>query len=200
MTARYLSNLAAVLSPEGIIPAAKGGTGNTSGGGNSPTITSIAYIGNDTATNIAGGDTVTLTGTNFNTGVNVLIGTTQATQVTRISATQLTFLAPANAAGSYILYVVNTDGSTALAVPGLQYSGFPAWTTAAGSLGISPKAISFSMQPFFAAPGSFPPCPASKTTLNFFSCEKEKIDKKRNIIKSIFFICVELFSVISNTL
>jgi hypothetical protein len=37
--------------------------------------------------------------------------------------------------GSYPVYVVNTDGGTAIAVPGIQYSGTPNWTTAAGSLG-----------------------------------------------------------------
>ena len=134
MTARYLSNLAAVLSPDGIIPAAKGGTGNTTGGSNTPTITAISYPGNDTAVNTSGGDTVTLTGTNFGVGVTVVINGTPASVVTRVSATQLTFTAPANAAGSYIIYVINADGSTALAVPGLQYSGVPIWSTTAGTL------------------------------------------------------------------
>jgi hypothetical protein len=133
--AQYLTKFALGITPEGLLSPAKGGTGSTTGGGNSPTITAIAYIGNDTATDTAGGSIVTLTGTNFNVGVTVLVGNTQVSQVTRISATQLTFLAPANAAGSYILYVVNTDGGTALSVPGIQYSGVPSWTTVSGSLG-----------------------------------------------------------------
>ena len=52
-----------------------------------------------------------------------------------VSATQITFTAPALATGSYVLYVVNTDGGTAVVVPGIQYSGVPSWTTAAGTLG-----------------------------------------------------------------
>ena len=153
----YLSNFALGITPEGILRATYGGTGTTTGAGavsSSPTITSIVYTGDDTATNIAGGDTVTLNGTNFNTGVIVLVATTQVSQVTRVSATQLTFLAPANATGSYILYVVNPDGSSAISVPGLQYSGVPAWTTASGSLGSSNQNTSFTTT--IAATGDAP--------------------------------------------
>ena len=132
--ARYLAKLASVLSAEGVIPTSKGGTGNTTGAGNSPTISAITYPGNDTAVNTAGGDTVTLTGANFNTGVSVIVNGVPASVVTRVSSSEITFTTSAQAAGSYIIYVVNTDGSTGLAVPGLQYSGVPSWTTAAGSL------------------------------------------------------------------
>ena len=135
--AQRLVNLSDGLSAEGILSAAKGGTGNTSGvtGTSSPTISAIGYGGDDTATNPAGGATITLTGTNFASGAKVLINSTQVSVVTVVSATQITFTAPALAAGSYILYVVNSDGSTAIAVPGIQYSGTPAWSTAAGTLG-----------------------------------------------------------------
>jgi len=109
-----------------------------------PTITSVIYPGDDTAVSTAGGDTVTLVGTNFNAGVKILVNGVEPSVVTRISSIQLTFTAPAQAQGNYIIYVINTDGSTALAVPGLQYSGTPAWTTAAGSLGNSGIASSFS--------------------------------------------------------
>jgi hypothetical protein len=134
--AQRLVNLSDGLSAEGILSAAKGGTGTTTGAGSStPTISAIGYGGDDTATNPAGGATITLTGTNFASGAKVLINTTPVGVVTVVSATQITFTAPANAAGSYILYVVNLDGSTAIAVPGIQYSGTPAWSTAAGTLG-----------------------------------------------------------------
>jgi len=136
--AQRLVNFSDGLSADGILSAAKGGTGNTTGGGTtSPTISQIAYLGNDTATDVAGGGLITLTGTNFASGAKVLINTTQVSVVTVVSTTQITFTAPALAAGSYILYVVNLDGSTAIAVPGLQVSGVPAWTTAAGTLGTS---------------------------------------------------------------
>ena len=134
--AQYLTKFALGVTNEGLLTPAKGGTGNTSGGGSTtPTITAVSYPGNDTAVNTAGGDTVTLTGTNFGVGASVIVNSIPASVVTRVSATQLTFTAPANAAGSYIIYVVNADGATALGVPGLQYSGVPAWSTAAGSLG-----------------------------------------------------------------
>ena len=155
--ATNLAKLGLGVSATGVIAPEKGGTGTTTGGGNSsnfPTVTTISYTGDDTATNPAGGDTITLTGTNFAVGVNVLIGITQVSQVTRVSATQLTFIAPANVAGSYILYVVNPDGSSAISVPGLQYSGMPIWTTSAGSLGSAGTSVSFSTT--LAATGDAP--------------------------------------------
>jgi hypothetical protein len=134
--AQRLVNFSDGLSVDGILSAAKGGTGTTTGAGSStPTISAINYGGDDTATNPAGGATITLTGTNFAAGAKVLINTTPVSVVTVVSATQITFTAPQLAAGSYILYVVNLDGSTAIAVPGIQYSGTPAWSTAAGTLG-----------------------------------------------------------------
>jgi hypothetical protein len=135
-TAARLVKLVEGLDADGVLSATKGGTGNTTGGGtSSPTVSQIAYSGDDTAANPAGGQTITLTGTNFAQGAKVLINTTQVSVVTVVSATQITFTAPQLAAGSYILYVVNTNGSTAIAVPGIQVSGVPAWTTAAGTLG-----------------------------------------------------------------
>jgi len=152
---QYLSKFALGVNSQGVLSATKGGTGNTSGGGsNSPTVTAVGYPGNDTAVNTAGGDTVTLTGTNFGVGVTVVINGTPASVVTRVSATQLTFTAPAQATGSYIIYVINTDGSTALAVPGLQYSPLPSWTTAAGTLGTPNVNASFSTT--LAATGDAP--------------------------------------------
>lgn len=144
--ARYLSKLASGLSSEGVVSAAKGGTGSVNGGGssNSPTISGISYTGDDTATIPAGGATVTLTGTNFAVGAKVLVNGVQPSSVTRVSATQITFPAPANAVGTYLLYVVNPDGSAAILVPGIQYSNTPSWTTAAGSLGSVVQQVSFS--------------------------------------------------------
>jgi hypothetical protein len=138
--AKYLAKLAQSVTAQGVLSstAVQGG-----GGGSTPTISAIGYPGNDTAVGLAGGDTITLTGTNFNTGVNVVVNGVSAPVVTRISSTQLTFTAPAQTTGSYIIYVVNTDGSTALAVPGLQYSPVPTWTTAAGSLGTVGKNTAF---------------------------------------------------------
>jgi hypothetical protein len=106
-------------------------------------IAGIAYPGDDTAANTAGGQTITLTGSGFLTGALVIINGVQAGVVSVVNSTTITFTAPAIATGSYIIYVVNTDGSTALLVPGIQYSGTPTWTTAAGSLGTVTKQSSF---------------------------------------------------------
>ena len=99
-----------------------------------PRVASIAYLGDDTAAAPAGGATITLTGSGF-VGSSVYIGGTIAGSVSVVSSTQLTFVAPAKTAGSYSLSVVNSDGATATFVPGMQYSGIPAWSTSAGSLG-----------------------------------------------------------------
>jgi hypothetical protein len=141
--AQGLAKLSGTLTTTGTVPSSSL-VGGGSGGGSTPTITAIGYPGDDTAVNTAGGDTVTLTGTNFNVGVKVVVNSAEASVVTRVSSTQITFAAPANPTGGYIIYVVNTDGSTALGVPGLQYSPIPTWTTAAGSLGSFAKSISFS--------------------------------------------------------
>ena len=100
-----------------------------------PKITAIAYPGDDTAADTAGGQTITITGTGFLSGASVIINGSQVGVVSVVNSTTITFTSPAQSAGSYVLYVVNTDGGTAVAVPGIQYSGTPVWSTAAGSLG-----------------------------------------------------------------
>lgn len=99
-----------------------------------PKISSITYPGDDTAAATAGGQTITLTGSGFNSGASVLVNGTYAGVVTVVSSTTITFTAPANVGGTYPLYVINTDGGTAISVPGISYSGTPSWSTAAGSI------------------------------------------------------------------
>ena len=108
-----------------------------------PTVTAITYPGDDTAADTAGGQTITLTGTGFVSGATVIINGQTASVVSVVNSTTITFTAPALSAGSYIVYVVNTNGTTALAVPGIQYSGTPTWTTSAGTLGTAIKQTSF---------------------------------------------------------
>ena len=129
--AKYLAKLAQGVDSSGQLSVSKiGGAVDTT-----PTITAIAYPGDDTATDPAGGQTITLTGTNFANGAKVIVNGVTAGVVTVVSSTQITFVAPANPVGSYILYVVNSNGSTAIAAPGIQYSTVPTFTTAAGSIG-----------------------------------------------------------------
>jgi len=100
-----------------------------------PKVTTIVYPGTETATDVAGGATINLTGAGFQSGCSVLVASTASSVVTFISSTQISFIAPALAAGTYVIYVINPDGGTAISIPGVSYSGTPNWTTTAGSLG-----------------------------------------------------------------
>jgi hypothetical protein len=129
-TVNFLNTVANTsIAPGGSI----GGSGG--GGSTAPRIQSISYVGNDTAADVAGGQTITLTGSGFSAGATVIINSVPVSVVTFVNSTTLTFISPALSTGGYIVYVVNPDGATALAVPGIQYSGVPAWSTTAGSLG-----------------------------------------------------------------
>ena len=108
-----------------------------------PRVTTITYPGNDTAADPAGGQTITLTGSGFVVSASILINSIAVSVVSVVSSTVITFTSPANSSGSYVIYVVNPDGSTAIAVPGIQYSGIPTWTTAAGTLGSLYETASF---------------------------------------------------------
>lgn len=106
-----------------------GVTANTS-----PTITTVVVTDSlfnaldDTAVDTSGGY-IKITGTEFVSGCSVLIGTTNATSVSFVSHTELNVQIPAMTAGTYIVYVVNPDGGTAIRVNGLTISAFPAWQT-----------------------------------------------------------------------
>jgi hypothetical protein len=99
-----------------------------------PKISAVIYPDNDTAADIAGGQTITITGSGFSAGASVLLGTTPSTVVTVVSGTSITFTSPVLAAGNYALYVINSDGGTAIYIPGIAYSGTPIWSTSSGSL------------------------------------------------------------------
>ncbi len=83
----------------------------------------------DSAVSTSGGYIV-ITGNNFQAGCNVIINNTNATSVSLVSSTVLRVQVPALAAGTYVLYVTNTNGGTAIVVNGLTYSGTPTWVTA----------------------------------------------------------------------
>lgn len=108
-------------------------------------VSSVAYPGDDTAADPAGGQTITITGAGFAATPTVYIDNTIAPSVSFVSSTQITFTTPAKTAGTYNLFVINPDGSTAIHVMGISYSGTPAWTTPAGSLG-SQNAAAISVQ------------------------------------------------------
>jgi hypothetical protein len=96
-------------------------------------ITSLTYPSSTTAANPAGGETLTITGSGFSAGATVYVDTTSCA-TTYVSATSLTFTAPAKSLGSYHLYVYNTDGSFAIKPGGYISSSIPIWVTASGAL------------------------------------------------------------------
>jgi hypothetical protein len=100
----------------------------------SPRISSISYVGDDTAADPIGGQSITITGSGFRTGAVVYVAGSVVSLATVISPTTIAFTAPAKSAGNYTLIVVNEDGGTATFIPGVQYSGTPVWSTSAGSL------------------------------------------------------------------
>jgi alpha-tubulin suppressor-like RCC1 family protein len=102
-----------------------------------PKIANVQYadasftVLDDTAANTSGTARLIINGEGFNSGAIVIVGTTQATSTTRVSATQLRANVTAQVAGSYPIYVQNTDGGTAIRVGGVTFSNTPIWGTAA---------------------------------------------------------------------
>jgi hypothetical protein len=151
---------ATTATANAILPAQTGNTGKyltTDGTSASwgtvaaavPKITSISVTDNsytvldDTAVSTAGGY-IKITGTGFTAGSQVLIGTVAASSVSWISSTELRAQVPATTAGTYVVYVVATDGAVAIRVNGITFSATPTWSTGS-SLGSSGAAISIQL-------------------------------------------------------
>jgi hypothetical protein len=82
----------------------------------------------DTAISLSGGY-IKITGTGFAAGAQVIVNNTPASSTTFTSTTVLNAQVGAQVAGTYAVYVVNTDGGVAIAVNGLTYSSEPSWVT-----------------------------------------------------------------------
>jgi hypothetical protein len=82
----------------------------------------------DSAVSTSGGYIV-ITGANFISGCNIIISSTNATSVAFVNSTTLRVQVPALSAGTYVVYVANPNGATAIIVNGLTYSGTPTWVT-----------------------------------------------------------------------
>jgi len=99
-----------------------------------PVIKSISGV---LAPNTAGN--ITITGAGFSSS-NVFVDTatttalTAATSVTNTSSTSLTAAIPALSAGTYKVFVVNSDGKSAMFPQGFLVSTSPTWSTSAGAL------------------------------------------------------------------
>ena len=86
-------------------------------------------------TDPAGGETITVSGSNFQNGATVTIGGTAASGVSVPSSSSITFTAPAKTAGDYDLVITNSNGLSATSTAGFSYNGTPSFTTAAGNIG-----------------------------------------------------------------
>lgn len=75
-----------------------------------------------------GGQTITLTGTGFLTGVTVTVGGVAPTNVTRVSATSITLTTPPGAAGLVDVVVTNTDTQSITSAGGFRYVAAPVLT------------------------------------------------------------------------
>lgn len=90
----------------------------TSGGG--PKIKTLSYPGANVSSPTSGGDTITLTGSGFNSNVTVHINNSAVPSVTYNSSSNVIFTTPALSAGVYLVYAINPDGGFAVHVPGIN--------------------------------------------------------------------------------
>ncbi len=93
-----------------------------------PAITSVSPNSGSTA----GGTTVTINGSNFQSGVTVKFGANSAASLTLVNSAQLTAVSPAGAAGAVNVVVTNPGPVSATLTNGFTYSNAPVVT------GISP--------------------------------------------------------------
>jgi hypothetical protein len=114
---------------------------STLGGG--VKITTVAYPGSVTAASPEGGETITVTGSGFNSGIIVYINNTIPCATTYINSTSLTFVAPATSVGTYNIVLYNTDGSSGVKPIGIIFSSLPSWVTASGALTGAPISTSY---------------------------------------------------------
>jgi Concanavalin A-like lectin/glucanases superfamily len=120
------------VNSAGQITSASTSSVASSGGG--PKITSIVVTDSsytnidDTAVGLSGGY-IKVTGTGFVSGCSIIIGSLVATSVSFINSTEVRAQVPAQSAGTYTVYLVNSDGGVGIRVNGLNYSSTPTWTT-----------------------------------------------------------------------
>jgi len=105
-----------------------------------PTITNVQVtnssyvVVDDTAVSTSGGY-IKITGSMFNSGVQVYIGSILATSISLVSSTVLNVQVPAIIAGSYDLIVVNTNGTYCIKPIGITFSPINITWVTSSSLG-----------------------------------------------------------------
>ena len=100
-----------------------------------PIVSTLSYSGSLLAADPAGGETITVTGSNFTSSVTVTIDGTLAPTVSVVDANTVTFTTPAKTAGDYDVTVTNNTGLGSTLSGGISYNGTPSFTTAAGKIG-----------------------------------------------------------------
>jgi len=102
-------------------------------------ITSIVYPGAALAVAPAGGNVVTVIGTNFVTGGNIQLSNANVSlspiNFTFANSTTVTFTTPAATNGLYNIRLNNTNGTFAVRSNIYQVSSLVSWATAAGNIG-----------------------------------------------------------------
>jgi hypothetical protein len=96
-------------------------------------VTAVAYPGIATAADPAGSQTITVTGTGFNSGITAYINSTSCA-TTYGNSTSLTFVTPVTSVGTYNVSLYNTDGTNGTKPGGIVFSPIPVWVTASGAL------------------------------------------------------------------
>jgi hypothetical protein len=99
-------------------------------------------LGSNYLDNLTGG-TINITGTGFLSGATVYFGNYTATSTTVNSSTSITAVLPPTAAGTYSLFIKNSNGSIAIWPTGVFFSSKPVWTTVSGSLGTIAESATF---------------------------------------------------------
>ena len=99
-----------------------------------PKVSNLTYFGANTTANVNGGQTIVLTGSNFQTNVQIYLNAsnnsylfsniTAVPAISRTNANSISFTTPARATGNYHVYVINTDdgGYAVFARPGIVYA------------------------------------------------------------------------------
>ena len=90
-----------------------------------PIINSLSYSGSNTATDPAGGETITLTGSNFKTGCNSNYWWYFCIFCIFVDSTTVRFTTPAKTAGDYDVVLTNANGLSATLTAGISVNGVP---------------------------------------------------------------------------
>lgn len=108
-------------------------------------ITDSSYNNLDDTDISTSGGYIKIIGTGFMSACNVLVGTTASTSTTFVSSNEIRAQIPALNAGTYLIYVINTNGSYGVVVNGLTVSSTPTWVTGSTLTGAS-SGIAYSNQ------------------------------------------------------